>query len=414
MLRYNMRINTLRQKSFFLMVAIFLVVIGVLAKASSVSVTFTESQKKIIKSLTLTQEKIAQQQQKAEPSNHFRHNKLAKKLGKILFFDTRLSKNNAISCASCHNFLTGLSDNKKIAQGLGQGIRNTPTLINAFMQRWYFWDGRADSLWLQALGSIESPVEMGGDWQLIYSLFINDKALYTIYNKVFKKNPLSKNQSFADIDSNRFKTNIAKAIAAFVLDIMQFNSPFDHFAKNIKSNNNSHLTLNQQRGLQLFLGKANCMACHFGPNFSDGEFHNIRLMSQLKKPKDSGRYSAIALLKNNPLNILGEYSDISQNDSYSKAKTQYLTQPNNTHNNLWAAYKTPTLRNVAQTAPYMHDGSMQSLEQVIEYYSTFKNAVPNSHNNNLLQPLNLTKEEKLQLVDFLRSLTGTIEIPVYE
>ncbi len=414
-LYYTMCIRSLKPKLFLLMEAIFFLVICIFAKASYADVTFTSSQKTLIKSLTLTKEAIAQQHQKAEPSNQYRHNKWAKKLGKILFFDVRLSRNHQISCASCHNFLTGLSDSQTIAQGLGQGSRNTPTLINAFMQRWYFWDGRADSLWLQALGSIESQVEMDGDWEAIYHVLINDRTLHDLYNKIFIKTPIVNKKPFLEIDIDRFKTNIAKSIAAFVLDIKQFNSPFDDFADDIQSNNH-YLTLNQQRGLQLFLGKANCITCHFGPNFSDGEFHNIRLISQLSNPKDSGRYGAIALLKNNPLNILGEYSDIPTSDTTSKAKTQYLKLSHNTHNHLWAAYKTPTLRNITQTAPYMHDGSLHTLEQVIEHYSTFEHAAPNRHKNNsrLLQPLNLTKEEKSQLVDFLHSLTGTIEVPVYE
>lgn len=389
--------------------------------APCIAVEFTASQKAIIKSLTLTPKQLQTKQKKAEPANQYSQNLQAKKLGKALFFDTRLSGNGAISCASCHNFSTGLADNKTLAQGLGRGTRNTPTLINAFIQRWFFWDGRADSLWLQALGPIESNVEMGGNWQAIYALFINDKKLFNAYNQVFITTPINKEIAFNNSDKNRFKSNIGKAIAAFEIDIVQFNSRFDTFANNIdkktiNTNASVNLTKEEQLGLKLFVGKAKCVTCHFGPNFSDGEFHNIRLISQLKTPNDSGRYGAITSLMNNPMNILGDYSDIAIDDETSKAKTRYLTLPNTSHSTLWAAYKTPTLRNISQTAPYMHDGSLRHLKQVIEHYSTFKGAAPNTHmkNSGLLQPLNLTVKEQEQLLSFLQTLTGKVNIPTYD
>lgn len=379
-------------------------------------VEFDASQIALIQSLTLTKPNTIIQQKNAEPSNRYSQNIEAKKLGKALFFDTRLSGSGTVSCANCHNFSTGLTDNKTLAQGLGKGSRNTPTLINVFMQRWFYWDGRADSLWLQAIGPIESPLEMGGDWAAIYQLFKNDKKLFNSYNQLFTLNPINKNKAFTQIDTHRFKTNIAKALAAFQIDITQFNSPFDAFAQSIRHQKKTQiLTLDQQQGLKIFIGKGRCITCHSGPNFSDGEFHNIRLKSQLTNPNDSGRYGAITALKNNPMNILGLYSDLAEDDINNRSKTYYLTAPNKGHNTVWAAFKTPTLRNVAQTAPYMHDGSMQTLKAVINHYSTFKNAAPNTHaNNNLLQPLNLSPKEQTQLIAFLHSLTGTVKIPNYE
>ena len=341
-----------------------------------------------------------------DTTNQYAENLAAKKLGKQLFFDTRLSSNGKVSCATCHDFSQSLVDGKTLAAGVGIGSRNTPTLINAAMQRWFFLDGRADSLWLQAIGPIESKLEMGGSWQKVHRLFINDKNLLTAYNSVFTQTPLLPKVPYFKMDKNRFKANVGKAIAAFEMDLIQFNSRFDHYVNAVVNGeeNQNILNANELRGLKVFIGKGQCIQCHSGANFSDGEFHNIRLMAAVNNPQDSGRYGVINSLKQNPLNTLGAYSD-----DVTVGKTQYLQQSKAQ----WAAFKTPTLRNIALTAPYMHDGSMATLRHVIEHYSTFANAAPDHHKNPLLMPLNLTDAEITDLEAFLKTLSGTITLPTY-
>ena len=341
-----------------------------------------------------------------DTTNQYANNLAAKKLGKQLFFDARLSSNGKISCATCHDFSRSLVDGKTLAAGVGIGSRNTPTLINAAMQRWFFLDGRADSLWLQAVSPIESKLEMGSSWQKVHRLFIRDDNLLTAYNAVFTQTPLLPKVPYFKMDKNRFKANIGKAIAAFEMDLIQFNSRFDRYVHAVVNgeDNQNILSANELRGLKVFIGKGQCIQCHSGANFSDGEFHNIRLLAAVNNPQDSGRYGVVAGLKQNPLNTLGAYSD----DATIK-KTQYLQQSASQ----WAAFKTPTLRNIASTAPYMHDGSMATLRDVIAHYSTFANAAPDHHKNPLLTPLNLTEVEMTALEAFLQTLSGTIALPTY-
>ena len=341
-----------------------------------------------------------------DSTNKYANNIAAKKLGKQLFFDSRLSSNGKVSCATCHDFSQSLADGKALAVGLGQGERNTPSLINAGMQRWFFHDGRADSLWLQALGPIESKLEMGGNWQKIHRVFVKDATLLAAYNKVFVDAPLLPKVPYFKIDKNRFKVNVGKALAAYEMDLVQFNSRFDDYVNAVVSRNDYRnvLTQSEQRGLKVFVGKGRCVQCHSGANFSDGEFHNIRLMAAVNNPQDSGRYGAITMLKENPMNTLGLYSD-----DPAAVKTQYIRQ----YEAQWAAFKTPTLRNVALTAPYMHDGSMATLRDVIEHYSRFDNAAPDHHKNPLLTPLNLSEKEAGDLEVFLQTLSGTVVNPNY-
>ena len=399
-----MRVSILVMAQAFC-VFIVLWVSGVQAQET---VVFNPAEQRIIKSLT-----SAKNTPVVDPSNAFLNNLAAKKLGKALFFDARLSANGKVACVSCHDFAKSTTDAKRFAQGIGQGTRNTPTLINVFMNRWFFWDGRADSLWLQALGPIESKLEMGGSWPAIYQLFITDKNLLVAYNTIFINTPLNPQQPFVALDANRFKTNIGKALAAFEVDITQFNSRFDVFAQTLPAPAAYTLLNNQElAGLKIFIGKGNCLRCHLGPNFSDGEFHNIRLISQVNNPKDSGRYGAIDSLKSNPHNLLGAYADINPQDATARnfvAKTQYLTATTEQ----WAAYKTPTLRNIEYTAPYMHDGSKSTLKAVIEHYSDFTGAAPAHHTGGLLEPINLTLIEQAQLEAFLKTLTGEVNIPSY-
>ncbi len=372
-------------------------------------VIFSKSQKKIISTLTLPIPISIPQ----DPSNAYQNNKHAKALGKKLFFDVRLSGNKQISCASCHQIEKAFTDGLPQAQGITKGEKNTPTLLNMAFNRWFFWDGRSDSLWNQAINPITHRAEMNGRWLDVYQLMVTDSVLLTLYNQVFTLSQIDKGILFSDIDSNQFKSNIAKALAAFQSDIIQFNSRFDEYARSITQNrhpSSNVLSLAEKRGLQLFIGKAQCIACHNGPNFSDGEFHNIRLPTHKNARPEAGRYEGVAQLKKNKLNLLSPYSDLTEKNKTYGDKTFYLTQ----QNSQWTAYKTPTLRNITQTAPYMHNGIFKSLNRVIEHYSSFENAAPNHHKNGLLMPLHLSEKEMIQLIAFLETLTGTIIIPSYE
>ncbi|HSG73342.1 MAG TPA: cytochrome c peroxidase [Planctomycetaceae bacterium] len=268
-------------------------------------------------------------------------------LGKQLYFDPRLSVDNTISCASCHDPAKGWSNGEQFATGIkGQkGGRNSPTVLNAAYHRFQFWDGRAGSLEEQALGPIQNPIEMGE----------------TLDNVVKKLNAIDgyKQQFQKVFGTDATADGIAKAIAAYERTVLTGNAPYDKF----KAGDESALSESAQRGMKLFFGKASCSSCHTGSNFTDNAFHNIGVGTDAETP-DIGR---------------AELSKLSGDTG---------------------SFKTAGLRDIARSAPYMHDGSLKTLEEVVDYYN--KGGVPNDHLDEEIFPLKLTDEEKRDLVTFLK------------
>lgn len=241
-------------------------------------------------------------------------------LGRKLFFDTRLSKDNSISCATCHDPKRAFTDQHPRAIGVNNqhGPRRSPRILNRAWGRKFFWDGRSPTLEDQVLQPIANPIEMA---------LPLDEALKKL-NEVDDYKPID-------------QTKLAQALASYVRTILAGNSPYDQYL----AGNKTALTTQQQKGLQLFRTKANCISCHLGPNLTDEDLHQTN----------------------------GE-----------------------------TPFKTPSLRQVAQAAPYFHDGSAPTLEAVIDHYNKGEAADPE------IQPLKLTSEEKQALVEFLKSLTGDI------
>ena len=273
------------------------------------------------------------------------------RLGAQLYFDPRLSGDNTISCATCHIPETGWAHHAATDTGIkGQvGGRNSGTIIDAAYMRVQFWDGRAGSLEEQALGPIQNPIEMGE----------------TLENVVRKLNaiPGYRSQFQAVFDDDVTADGIAKAIASFERTIITGPSPFDLYL----AGDDDAIGKPAQDGYDIFNGKAHCMACHSGPTLSDQGFHNL----------------GVGMKKANP--------DIGREAVTKAAKDR-------------GRFKTPGLRNVAQTAPYMHDGSEPTLMDVVNFYD--RGGAPNKNLDPLLVPLDLTPSEKKALVAFLESLTG--------
>ena len=269
------------------------------------------------------------------------------KLGHQLFFDKRLSEDNSISCASCHDPAKGWSNGENFATGVGgaKGGRSSPTIINSAYTKLHFWDGRADSLEAQALGPIENPVEM--------------KMKLTDVVDRLNKIEGYKQQFQAVFGTDVTKETLAKAIAAYERTILCGDAPFDRF----KAGDKTALSEAAERGRKVFFGKAACSGCHVGPNFTDNAFHNIGIGMD-KEKYDVGREELSGLLGDR------------------------------------GAFKTPTLREIARTAPYMHDGSLKTLEEVVEHY--VKGGIQNPWLSEDIFPLKLTDEEKKDLVTFLK------------
>jgi cytochrome c peroxidase len=277
-------------------------------------------------------------------------------LGKQLYFDPRLSCDDTISCASCHDPKKGWSNGTPFATGVRSqvGGRSAPTIINSAYSELQFWDGRAHLLEGQALGPIQNPIEMDHKLDDCVAKLNKVSGYKQQFQKVFG----------TDVTSE----NIAKAIASFERTVLSGNAPYDKF----KAGDMNALSAAAQRGMKTFFNKGHCSACHSGPNFSDDSFHNIGIGMKAAKP-DLGRYEVTK--------ITGDKG----------------------------AFKTPTLREVARHAPYMHDGSIKTLEEVIDQYD--KGGVANPQLDEEIFQLKLTSDEKADLISFLKEGLSSSEYP---
>lgn len=356
-------------------------------------------------------------------------NPAAISFGAALFFDKRLSGSGEFSCGTCHDPAKAWADGRSLPQAQSTGVRNTITLWNAAYQRWLFWDGRADSLWSQALHPIEDPLEMNGTRLQVAHVIAGDATLAAQYRGLFGELPeLGKPERFAltggprsqraddqlnwwqmqsaDREQiNRIFANVGKSIAAFVGTIVTKDAPFDRFVADLRAGQRSSaLSPSAQRGLKLFIGRANCAVCHSGPNFTNLEFHDIRVppLNAQMQP-DMGRARGIAELSADEFVSAGYFSD-----DPTGLRAQHLAFLD-AEAGVRGHFKTPSLRNVALTAPYMHQGQMATLREVVEYYSTLDTAVdpadPN-HVEALLVKLDLTEREIDDLVAFMQSLSS--------
>lgn len=355
-----------------------------------------------------------------DPTNRVADDPRAVRLGQWLFFDTRLSSNGEVSCATCHDPEHNFTDGKPVATAIGTGTRKTPSVVGAAHMRWLFWDGRADSLWAQALEPIENPLEMGFDRLALAHLVTRDAELRAAYEALFGTLPnLTHAGRFpaharpvpdepghaqqvawagmapADRDTvDRLYANLGKTLAAYERKLVRGAAAFDRFA----AGDHSALSPAARRGLELFLGPARCFLCHSGPNFSDSEFHNTSAPGPVD---DSGRHDGARKLAANAFTAAGPHSD--QPDGPRADHVRRLRQSSET----WGEFRTPSLRNLSGRAPYMHAGQLADLPAVLRFYSTREGASGRSHHQEqILLPLDLGKDDLDALLAFLESLEG--------
>ncbi|HEY1341257.1 MAG TPA: cytochrome c peroxidase [Bryobacteraceae bacterium] len=273
-------------------------------------------------------------------------------LGRYLYFDRRLSADESVSCASCHNPKFAFTDGAAVSTGIKEqkGNRSAPTVINRAYSLAQFWDGRAGTLEEQAKGPMANPIEMGNTHEAIVARLKTIAGYRPLFAKAFGTEEIG-------ID------RVAQAIACFERTVLSGNAPYDRYKRGDKK----AMTAEQVRGMSIFFDKAKCDRCHEGANFTLNAYANLGVGSDKPEP-DVGRYS-----------VTHDPRD-------------------------WGVFKTPTLREIEHTAPYMHDGSLKTLQDVVAFYD--KGGIPNKNLDANLKPLHLTDQEKSDLVSFLKALSG--------
>lgn len=327
------------------------------------------------------------------PGNRVADDPAARAFGTLLFHDQRLSRDGRVACASCHQPALGFSDGRAQARGLADLPLNTPTLLGAAWSLWQFRDGRADSLWAQATQPLRDAREQGLDADTL--LQVLQRHYREPYEALFGPLP----SHLADENSGlRLFANVGKALEAFERQLKPARTRFDRHVANLGSAPAPDLlTRQEEAGLRLFVGKADCVRCHLGPLFSNQSFHNTGIGSRQNGKPDLGRDSGLALVLADPLNCQGRFHDSQPADC---AHLRHVRR----HAPEWlGAFKVPTLRGVGRTAPYMHDGRFATLEDVVRHYVQAPNR-DGDYGHTELRPLLLTPAEQQALADFLKTL----------
>ena len=375
---------------------------------------WSEEDKKVIRSLSLSSLPLLP----SDPSNAYADNPKALALGKQLFFDKRFSANGKVSCATCHIPEYFFTDKLALAKGMATTTRRTMPLIGTAYQAWFFWDGRKDSLWSQAIGPIESAAEHGVTRSFCAHLIIDKYK--SEYEEIFGSLPKITHRSCppkaspgtgnpaalklwnamkpGDRDAvNRVYANIGKAIAAYVRRIVPSPAPFDRYVDAVLRNDpaaaDKAVGSDAVEGLRLFIGKAKCINCHTGPLFTNSGFHNVGL----DNPKDKGRAEGIDKVLSDEFNCLGKYSDARPEEC---GELRFIDSNKSKYT---GSFKTPTLRNVADRPPYMNAGQFKTLEEVLFFYKR--------SSSREVEHQELTTDELLKIEAFLKTLSGPLTPP---
>lgn len=358
----------------------------------------------------------------ADPSNQYADDPQAAAFGQQLFFDTRFSSNGQVACASCHLPERQFQDGTPLAHGVGTTNRRTMTLIGTAYSPWFFWDGRKDSQWAQALGPMESPVEHGSN--RTYYAHLIDRYYRAEYESIFGPMPEVSHLpvvagSVQDPDAiatweamsagdreavTRVYVDMGKAIAAYERLLTPGESRFDRYAEAILDRDYAAaaqiFSPDEVAGLKLFIGKANCTNCHNGPLFTNNDFHNTGVPAAEGLPEDYGRAKGAQQVLLDEFNCISRYSDADESEC---SELRYMVAEGH---QLERQFKPPSLRNVADRGPYMHAGQFATLEEVLNHYNTAPEA-PAGHSE--LEPLNLSEQEMAQIIAFLKTLDSPVD-----
>jgi len=350
----------------------------------------------------------------------------AAELGHYLFYDMRLISSGQFSCSSCHRPELRFTDGLRQARAQGRTARHTPSIVGSAWSPWQYWDGRKDSQWAQALAPLEDPQEQGSNRLRLVRLLQHDPLYRARYEALFGALPdISDRARFPDdagpiaakpqwqtawqamqetdrVLVNTAFANLGKVLAAYQRQLQPAAARFDDYVAALDAGDIAQaaglMNRDEQRGLRLFIGKARCIECHNGPLFSNHEFHNTGLLPLPGELPDQGRRRALELLRNDEFSCAGIFSDAAPEDC---TELQYMRSGVE----LLGAFRTPSLRNSINTAPYMHKGQLATLREVLQHYNV---AAPAVIGHNDAEPLGLSRRELRWLEAFLHTLDAPV------
>jgi cytochrome c peroxidase len=376
---------------------------------------FDQAEKEMVASLAIT----ALPPLPHDPTNKVADDAAAAAFGATLFFDKRLSRDGTVSCSTCHMIDRQFQDDLALAKAVGTTNRRTMPLPGVAWSPWFFWDGRRDSLWSQALTPLENKVEHAGN-RTAYAQFIA-RSFHDRYERIFGPLPdmtgapanagpfgsaaeqaawtaMTEKQRDA---VDRVFSNIGKAIAAFERSIVHEKTRFDRFAAALAAGRppegDAAFSDEEVLGLKLFIGKGNCVRCHNGARFTDNHFHNTGVPAVAGLPEDLGRETGVKEVSVDPFNCLGKFSDAGPG---ACGELRFMVTGGEA---LKRAYKTPSLRGAADRPPYMHAGQIKTLDAVIDHYSR---APASPGGTSEVHPLSLSEGERDALIAFLKTLSN--------
>ena len=328
--------------------------------------------------------------ERRDPSNRVSGKPEAIAFGEKLFFEPRLSGTGSVLCATCHAPFRAFQDARARGFGLREVDRNTPSILNVSFYRWYGWDGAHDSLWSQSLRPLLDAREMNATPTHVANTV--RKLFSQEYEKAFG-GPVPP-------DDEAVLVAVGKALAAFQETLVSRRTPFDDFRDALAKGELSPYGEKERRGLKIFVGKGNCSTCHFGPHFTNGEFADTGVPFFVGQGRvDSGRHAGIQKLRLSPFSLLGKH-----NDDRARSTATGTTHVELQHRN-FGEWRVPGLRNVSLTAPYMHNGSVATLRDVVKHYSELNEERLHADGERILRPLKLSPAEIEELVTFLQSLS---------
>lgn len=332
--------------------------------------------------------------ERPDASNRVVTHATAVQWGASLFFDTRLSGNGKLACASCHQPTRAFQDGLPTAVGRLNGQRNTPSLLDSAQARWLGWGGSHDSLWAASLTPLLDDGEMHQTLTSLGERLRNTPELAQGYQAAFGQALPSDDATLA--------VDVTKALAAYQSTLVSARTAFDDFRDALSRGDDAAAATYPpaaQRGLRLFIGEGRCTVCHAGPRFSNGEFADIGVPFFVPGGVDSGRYSGLQLLLRSHYNRLGAFNDASAKDPRAVGTRHVILEPRH-----FGEFRVPGLRHLSETAPYMHNGSLARIEDVVQHYSALNEDRLHADGERILRPLNLSAEQAADLAAFLRSL----------